>query len=307
MKANPFISNKYRAFIILIVMLYSLHNFAQKDIPADYCINSNEIELFNQLNRLIDEYGKMELELSASLSYVAHVHVNDLLINRPDTSVCNLSSWSGNGDWTACCHNPYVPQQDCMWDKPKELTTYPYRGYELVSYFEDDFTIDSVLKLWSTSKVVLDMILTEHPFSNAKRYNSNQVSRDKLVVVAHPELKGLKKGFPKSLKGVSYLGFSGITRFQQDVEFYFETENVQPELIGRVDDVTLMRIVTEQSACFSVMPYRAVVESIKAKRLALIGELGKGHNVGIWATYPVVSPSAPMVKRVLKSYFKRKS
>ena len=133
----------------------------------------------------------------------------------------------------------------------------------------------------------LDMILTEHPFSNAKRYNSNQV--------------------PKSLKGVSYLGFSGITRFQQDVEFYFETENVQPELIGRVDDVTLMRIVTEQSACFSVMPYRAVVESIKAKRLALIGELGKGHNVGIWATYPVVSPSAPMVKRVLKSYFKRKS
>ncbi len=182
MKANPFISNKYKAFIILIVMLYSLHNFAQKDIPSEYCINTNEIELFNQLNQLIDEYGKTELELSASLSYVANIHVNDLFKNRPDTSVCNLSSWSGNGDWTACCHNPYVPQQDCMWDKPKELTTYPYRGYELVSYFEDDFTIDSVMKLWSTSKEVLDMILTEGNFKKKKwicmgvGINSNYVS-----------------------------------------------------------------------------------------------------------------------------------
>lgn len=182
MKANSFISNKYKAFIILIVMLYSLHNFAQKDIPSEYCINTNEIELFNQLNQLIDEYGKTELELSASLSYVANIHVNDLFTNRPDTSVCNLSSWSGNGDWTACCHNPYVPQQDCMWDKPKELTTYPYRGYELVSYFEDDFTIDSVMKLWSTSKNVLDMILTEGNFKKKKwicmgvGINSNYVS-----------------------------------------------------------------------------------------------------------------------------------
>lgn len=182
MKANLFISNKYKAFIILIVMLYSLHNFAQKDIPSEYCINTNEIELFNQLNQLIDEYGKTELELSASLSYVANIHVNDLFKNRPDTSVCNLSSWSGNGDWTACCHNPYVPQQDCMWDKPKELTTYPYRGYELVSYFEDDFTIDSVMKLWSTSKEVLDMILTEGNFKKKKwicmgvGINSNYVS-----------------------------------------------------------------------------------------------------------------------------------
>lgn len=168
MGAGNSISFSLRSITLLIALLTSLYSFAQKEIPSDYCISINEVKLFNQLNQLIDEYGKSELQWSASLSYVARVHTDDLLNNRPDTSVCNLSSWSDKGDWTACCHNPYVPQQDCMWDKPKEITTYPYRGYELVSFFEDGFNPDSVMQLWTTSKQVLDMILTEGNFKKKK-------------------------------------------------------------------------------------------------------------------------------------------
>lgn len=155
------------SFILLFLAL-SGKSIAQKSIPKGFCITPEEKQLFNQINQMIDEYGKTELELSKSLSYVAKVHIDDLLKNHPDTSICNLSSWSDKGEWTACCHNPYIPQQDCMWDKPKELTPYPYRGYELVSYFEDDFNLDSVLLLWSDTKQVLDMILTEGNFKKKK-------------------------------------------------------------------------------------------------------------------------------------------
>ncbi len=55
-----------------------------------------------------------------------------------------------------------------MWTKPKELTSYPYRGYELVTYFEDDFTNDSILNIWSGTKEVLDMILTNGSYSDKK-------------------------------------------------------------------------------------------------------------------------------------------
>ncbi|MCF6170388.1 MAG: SPOR domain-containing protein [Bacteroidales bacterium] len=169
------------AFAVLAI-LFSAHLFAQKNIPDDFCISHQEQQLFERLNILLEAYGKKPLQASPSLYYVAKLHVGDLAQNHPDTSVCNLSSWSGNGDWTACCYTPYLPNQDCMWDKPKELTRYPYRGYELVSYFEDEFNVDSVISLWGNSRQVLDMLLTDGNFAKKKwvcmgvGMNSNYVS-----------------------------------------------------------------------------------------------------------------------------------
>jgi hypothetical protein len=155
---------------------------AQKQLPASFCISPQEKALFDKINELRKEYGKKPLKLSASLSYVAKVHVEDLFANNPDTSVCNLSSWSNKGNWKACCYNPYVVDQDCMWDKPKELTTYTYRGYEIAGYFEEDFTVDSVMDLWSKEKEVINMLMSDGEYSSkdwvcmGAGINSNYVS-----------------------------------------------------------------------------------------------------------------------------------
>jgi hypothetical protein len=157
------------SFLILFMCAgMTVRSQAQKKIPEQFCISMEEQLLFDKINLIRDDYGKPELEFSISLSYLAAVHVEDLLINNPDTSICNLSSWSDKGDWTPCCYNSYVINQDCMWDKPKEITPFTYRGYELAAYFEDDFNADSVISLWSSSKPVLDMILTEGNFKKKK-------------------------------------------------------------------------------------------------------------------------------------------
>lgn len=152
----------------IILMLSQLTAVSQHKIPENYCITPEEMQLFNQVNDLRVEYDKSLLKLSASLSYIAQTHVNDLLNNHPDTSICSLSSWSDKGNWKACCYNTYVLDEDCMWEKPKELTTYPYRGYELVMYFEDRLNVDSVIQLWSGTKKVLDMILTRESYKQKK-------------------------------------------------------------------------------------------------------------------------------------------
>ncbi len=157
-----------KQFILVLLLLFPIFTFAQKNIPENFCISQEEQHLFEQINILLEQYDKKPLQASASLFYVAHLHVDDLANNHPDTSICNLSSWSDKGEWTACCHNPYLPQQDCMWDKPKELTRYPYRGYELAAYFEDEFNSDSVINLWGNSKQVLDMLLTNGNFEKKK-------------------------------------------------------------------------------------------------------------------------------------------
>lgn len=166
---NQFGMKYFLLLNLSIILVFSVsETYGQKKLPENFCITQQEEQLFKKLNKLLQEYGEKPLKLSASLSYVAKVHVNDLTTNRPDTSICNLSSWSDQGDWTSCCYNPYVLKQDCMWDKPKELTPYPYRGYELVSFFEDDFNVDSIIKIFSETKEVLDMLLMRDNFKDKK-------------------------------------------------------------------------------------------------------------------------------------------
>jgi len=150
-------------------MLFTVQfSYAQKKLPADFCISSEEMKIFNYINSVREEYGKRPVKLSASLSFVAKTHVNDLLVNHPDTSICNLSSWSDKGDWVACCYNSYIPKPECMKKKPKELTPYPYYGYEMAVFFEDDYSFDNLDSVWSDTKQVLDMILTRGDWEKKK-------------------------------------------------------------------------------------------------------------------------------------------
>jgi hypothetical protein len=150
-----------KAFLIVAVLLISILSFSQKKkIPQSFCVAQDEKKLFDFVNTLREENGKKPVKLSKSLSFVAKTHVEDLLKNHPDTSICNLSSWSDKGNWKPCCYNAYVPKPLCMKEKPKELTSYPYYGYEFVSYFENKVEVDSVISLWKETEEVKQMILT---------------------------------------------------------------------------------------------------------------------------------------------------
>ncbi len=157
-----------RLLPLIILVLFSLNSYSQKMVPEEFCLSNDELNLFDRLNQLRKDYDKDAVQLSVCLSYVAEVHVTDLEVNGPDTSICNSSSWSDKGEWTPCCYNSYVYNPDCMWDKPKELTPYRYRGYEMVTFLEEGFNNDSIINLWADSKEVLDMILTQGNYSKKK-------------------------------------------------------------------------------------------------------------------------------------------
>jgi len=199
--------------------LIPTYTISQNKLPKDFCISNSEADLFYKINELRSDYGKPKLQLSASLSYVAELHTNDLQINNPDTSVCNLSSWSDNGGWTPCCYTKYLHNPDCMWDKPKETTPYPYRGYELVVFIQDDFNTDTIINLWSYSKEVLDMILTRGTYYKKKwicggvAISDNYVSlwfgqrRDKL---RNPEICNIEDAVSDTLPVIATVSSSNV-------------------------------------------------------------------------------------------------
>lgn len=158
-----------RQIIILALLLIGLQAIhSQPNTVDDFCVSPAEEQLARQINAFRKQNQMSEIQLAASLFFVAKTHVADLQLNRPDTSICNTNSWSSRGTWTPCCYQAYVPKTNCMWDKPKELTPYTFRGYELSYYEEGIIEPEQLWLLWRNTPEVVDMLLTRGDFSDKK-------------------------------------------------------------------------------------------------------------------------------------------
>lgn len=166
-------------FLISLVAVSVAQN---NKIPKSFEVSQKSFELFSLIN---DERVKNDLKpiaLSASLSYVAALHIDDLCEHQPDTGLCNLHSWSVNGSWTACCYQGYIPKQDCMWDKPKELTPYKYRGYELAFWQENELSAEEILAAWMEIPQAANMILNKGRWNNEWRALATGIDNGYAVV-----------------------------------------------------------------------------------------------------------------------------
>jgi hypothetical protein len=141
------------AFVLITVILFTLTiniTEAQTKIPENFCISQEEVKLYNAINDYRKALNLPKVPLSKSLSFVAQQHITDLLKNKPDTNACSFHSWSDKGSWTACCYGGSVKDKKCMQEKPRELTNYNGKGYEIVYWENKDATADNAFDQWRT-------------------------------------------------------------------------------------------------------------------------------------------------------------
>jgi hypothetical protein len=138
----------------------------------EVCLSAEEQTLYD----LIMDYRKSKdlpvVPLSKSLTYVAQLHALDLQQQQPDQHPCNMHSWSDAGDWTPCCYTPDHKQASCMWNKPKELTSYTGDGYEISaggasSFSAYQMTAEKALSLWKSSPGHNGVITNQGIWKNA--------------------------------------------------------------------------------------------------------------------------------------------
>jgi len=194
-----------------------------------------------------------------------------------------------------------------------------------IQSLSNSFIYDFSLKLWTNNSIhisitqgslkdlikkmekdELDILLSDGPYSRSKKYKAISLGQDKMVAVSSPDLEIDKKNFPACLDGKCYIAFSNQGRMQEEIDYFFEREKIEPERIGEVDDITLMRVITEKTKCFSIVPYRSVKESIKYKRLKMLGEM-KQVSSSLWAITPSISANSSLTKQIINSYFVTKS
>ena len=116
-------------------------------------LTSAEIELYRILMEYRKEKGLPSIPISKSLTYVAQVHAKDLQENFVRGTECNMHSWSDKGNWTPCCYTSDHAQARCMWEKPRELTSYKGYGYEIAHGGGGTYlaTPESALNGWKNS------------------------------------------------------------------------------------------------------------------------------------------------------------
>jgi uncharacterized protein YkwD len=125
-----------------------------------------EMKLYELMMKYREEKGLPRIPISKSLTYVAQIHVIDLSENFSgfDAS-CNAHSWSGKGNWTACCYTADHANAQGMWDKPRELTSYKGNGYEIAFYITGSGNVqakaESALNTWKGSSGHNSVIINE--------------------------------------------------------------------------------------------------------------------------------------------------
>jgi hypothetical protein len=117
-------------------------------VPAGFCVSESEWKLYRMVNEYRHQYDLPPIPLSKSLSFVASTHAKDLFLNHPEDSPCNFHSWSDKGPWKAFCYPADENKKNSVWDKPKELTRYNNKGYEIVYWENSTVIIDSVINFW---------------------------------------------------------------------------------------------------------------------------------------------------------------
>jgi hypothetical protein len=118
------------------------------DAPAGFCISENEWKLYRMINEYRRQYDLPSIPLSKSLCFVASTHAKDLFLHHPEDSPCNFHSWSDKGPWKPFCYPADENKKNSVWDKPKELSRYNSKGYEIVYWENSDVVIDSVINFW---------------------------------------------------------------------------------------------------------------------------------------------------------------
>ncbi len=68
-----------------------------------------------------------------------------------------MQSWSDKGFWNACCFSERDnSKQSCMWDKPKEITGYKGKAYEVI--YNGGSEPKRIMELWKGSSFYSDIL-----------------------------------------------------------------------------------------------------------------------------------------------------
>jgi LysR family transcriptional regulator, transcriptional activator of nhaA len=140
----------------------------------------------------------------------------------------------------------------------------------------------------------VDAVISDYPYMGEEHctFQSHQLGRIKMVVVAHPQFAHLQEKFPKSMSDAPFISYMNQSKYQEHLDYYFRLNGIHPNSVCEFEDINLIRTAAENA--------------VEEKKLVRLGTL-PWMVCSAWVIVSNTKNRSPMLRRLLKSAFSRSS
>lgn len=121
----------------------------------------------------------------------------------------------------------------------------------------------------------VDLVLSDvaPPEPRSKGLEMRVVHEPVLIIVASEAIAARIGSIPHGLDGVPFLGYTIGSKHRWEIEQYFHDHGVRPEIMGEVDDVSLMLAAARQGLGFAVVPESIATDVLQTGALRRLGRV----------------------------------
>lgn len=150
----------------------------------------------------------------------------------------------------------------------------------------------------------LDLIISDKPLEGLKHKNiySKKIVSRPIVAYASPKFKNLTKNFPESLNNAPCMVTTSDSKIRQDVDHFFEVNEIRPKYIAETQDTALQKILSIKGDGVIFLPKFTIKEYLQYKMLVKIGDL-KGVEAEYYITYSKRMIENPALKIIIDQNF----
>lgn len=152
----------------------------------------------------------------------------------------------------------------------------------------------------------LDFVLSDEIETQSERYLSIHLGSSTLMAFAGQRSLFNGHDFPRCLDGRYYLSPFSQGQMQLEIDHYFSRSDVTPKSFGRVDSISLMKMVTENNPCFCVLPQCVLRKEIELGMLQKLGEL-PDVRFNLWGVFPKSSSKKLNIEKIITNFLLQKN
>jgi LysR family transcriptional activator of nhaA len=121
----------------------------------------------------------------------------------------------------------------------------------------------------------IDVILCDNISKGMSSYISAiELKKRRFCAVCAPDLLTEEKfQFPQVLDDMPFMNYTDNIPAYDQIHSFLDKNSLSPWEIGELDDTYLIKLVTENGLCFSILPYDSLEQSLQKGKLIILGEV----------------------------------
>lgn len=152
----------------------------------------------------------------------------------------------------------------------------------------------------------LDIILSDAPYTCLKsKFKSVNLGANSLCAAGPPAFKNLRNGFPASLSGAPFLHYTKDNPLREELEMFFNFNNINPDVKGRVDDINLLVQMIKEGDFVSIVPTESAADEFAKGELINLGQIDS-IRLSRWAIISGHSQKKPRVTELLNNFLSKR-